>query len=286
MNFLKRITTIALLINIHAAWAKVEAVIGSVPLKQNDNISIMPTMRNSEILISREQYVISYNKTHRAPNWVSWKVESNQLGSVTRTNRFQADQELEKYLASHGDGHAVLPSDYKDSCFDRGHQVPSGDRTDTESNNEMTFEMSNMIPQTPYLNRVIWEHLESYTRTLVTDQGKKAYIIAGPIYDEDFGNIGPNQDIPVPSKDFKIIFILDADQSASDIDASTPYIAVVMPNVLKNGQKPVANTPNCGGSMRESTGGGRDDWRQYQTTIKDIESLSGIHFKEVGLKGA
>lgn len=283
MNFLKSITLIFVVINVNAAWARVEAVIGSVPLKQNDNISIMPTMRNSEIIISREQYVISYSKTHRAPNWVSWKIDADQLGSVTRTNKFKEDHDLDNYLSSHGGGHAVLPSDYKDSCFDRGHQIPSGDRTDTEANNEMTFEMSNMIPQTPYLNRVIWEHLESYTRTLVTDQGKKIYVIAGPIYDEDFGSIGPNQDIPVPSKDFKIIFILNSNQDASDIDRSTPHIAVIMPNLLKNGQKPIANTPNCGGSMKEASGGGHDDWRQYQTTIKDIEEQAGINFKDVAL---
>jgi endonuclease G, mitochondrial len=284
MNLLKGtfVTTLAFLIQTNSAWARVEAVIGSLPLKQNDNLAMtMPTTKNSEILISREQYLISYNKERRAPNWVAWKLETSQLGKVSRSNKFQQDPDLEEYLNSHEEGHAVQPTDYRNSCFDRGHQCPSGDRTDTEADNEPTFEMSNMIPQTPYLNRVIWEHLENYTRSLVLEQGKKVYVIAGPIYDEDFGSIGPDQDIPVPSKDFKIVFILDADQSANDITSSTPYIAVIMPNILKNGQKPVANTKNCGGSEKESSGGTSDDWKQYQTTLKDIESASGITFKGI-----
>lgn len=276
MNFRTPFAAILLFTSFNFAWAKVDAVIGSVPLKQNDNVSILPTTRNSEILISRKQYLISYNQTRRAPNYVEWKVEADQLGRVKRTNRFQEDPDLEDYLSRHDGGHAVIPSDYKDSCFDRGHQVPSGDRTDTEENNATTFDMSNMLPQTPHLNRVIWEHLETYTRKLVSEQGKKVYIIAGPIYDADFGAIGPRKDIPVPSKNFKIVFILNENQNASDIDNSTPYIAVIMPNTLQNGQKPVANTPNCGGGMREGSGGSRDDWQQYKTTIQDIEQQAGI----------
>jgi endonuclease G, mitochondrial len=259
------------------AWANVEGVIGT-PINQNQNLAVaLPETINSEILISRDQYLISYNKNRRAPNWVAWKLEASQIGSSGRSNKFAEDMELEKYLTKSGGGfHAVLPTDFSKSCFDRGHQIPSGDRTDTATDNDATFMMSNMIPQTPYLNRVIWEHLENYTRELVQKQGKHVYVFAGPIYDKDFGKVGANKDIPVPSKDFKIIYVLNANQTAADINANTVTIAVIMPNTLSDGSVQVPYDPGCKGI--KDAGVNSDDWKQYQTTLSDIESKSGIRF--------
>ena len=65
------------------AFAKIESVIGPVALKDNLNIAgSVPASDLSEIIISREQYVISYNKTRRSPNWVAWKLEANQIGTT------------------------------------------------------------------------------------------------------------------------------------------------------------------------------------------------------------
>jgi len=260
------------------AAAKIETVIGSVALQSNDNLAgILPTTSQSEIIISRPQYVISYNKDRRTPNWVAWKLEADQLGTVGRSNNFMQDPDLETYLGRSGQ-HAVDPDEYKNSCFDRGHQIPSGDRTDSAANNEATFMMSNMIPQTAYLNRVIWEHLEQYTRDLVRKQNKKVYVIAGPVYDENFGAIGPHQDIQVPSKDFKIIIVLDANQTAADITTSTPVIAVIMPNTTKDGSKPaILKSQACGNDESvDAVDADTNDWQQYETTVAQIESISGI----------
>lgn len=263
-------------VSASSALAKIEAVLGSVSLKSNPNIASLPTTNESEIILSRDQYVISYNKNHRSPNWVSWKLEASDLGNSGRTNKFSQDSDLETYLAKKGQNHAVTPEEYAGSCFDRGHQIPSADRTDNREDNQATFMMSNMIPQTPYLNRVIWEHLENYERTLVRS-GKKLYIVAGPIFDTDFGSIGPNSDILVPSKDFKVIFILDSNQTAADITANTPTIAVVMPNTLEDGSASPIDTKSCP-SFSSPKSGNMNDWEQYKTSISDVEQLSGISF--------
>ncbi len=260
------------------AQAKVETVLG-LPVEQNDNLAMKaPESSLPEIILSRDQYILSYNKERRSPNWVAWKLESEQIGSSGRSNNFTMDMELENYLEqSSAAKHAVDATDYKGSCYDRGHQIPSADRTDTQTNNEPTFLMSNMIPQTAYLNRVIWEHLEQYSRDLVQKQGKKLYIIAGPIYDQDFGKIGPQKDIPVPSKDFKVIFILEANQTAKDITATTPTIAVIMPNILQDGSTPVSNAQGLCKPLSVKTTD-RTDWQKYKTTVTEIENVSGLHF--------
>ena len=259
------------------ASAKVEIILGNTPLGTNPNIAFkIPSTEASEIIISRDQYIISYNKFQRLPNWVAWKLEADQIGNSGRSNNFIQDPDLENYLKqTQSNGHAVDPNEYKGSCFDRGHQVPSADRTDDMQNNQMTFLMSNMTPQTPYLNRVIWEHLEQYTRDLVQKQGKKVYIIAGPIYDQNFGKIGPNNDIAVPSKNFKVIVVLEANQTPQDINNQTPIISVIMPNTLQDGSNPIADkTQLC----KPLNPGPLDvnDWTKYITNLAQVERLSGL----------
>ncbi len=278
MNALKRnlLLLILPLLVFDVAAAKIEVVLGS-PLSKNLNLpGTIPDASSSEIVISRDQYVLSYNKERRSPNWVAWKLEASQMGSAGRTNDFQPDADLQGYLQqSHSSYLAVDPSEFSGSCYDRGHQIPSADRTDTVDNNRVTFLMSNMIPQTPYLNRVVWEHLEQYTRNMVKQENKKVYVIAGPIYDKDFGKIGPNKDIPVPSKDFKIIIALDANQTFKDITKDTPIIAVIMPNTLKDGSV-ISDGPKTSCPVFAAGIEVIDDWKSYLSTVGEIEAATGL----------
>jgi endonuclease G len=264
---------------VSVSLAKVETVLGNVNLKKNPNIAINPpTTSESEIIISRDQYVISYNKNRRNPNWVAWRVDDTELGNVGRTNNFVTDSDLEKYLKNGKTSqHAVKPTEYFGSCYDRGHQTPSADRSETAQDNEATFVMSNMLPQTPYLNRVVWMHLEQYTRDLVRKEGKIAYVVAGPIYDQDFGMIGPKNDIKVPSKNFKVILLLEHGQTPADINDKTEVIAVVMPNLLEDGSRPDKDKDAlCKSSEEDQRGGRSNDWEQYKSTLADVQKLSGV----------
>lgn len=260
-------------------------VIGGVNLESNPNFIGKLPEGKTDVLISRQQYIISYNRSRRLMNWAMWKIDSSDLGHVGRSNNFIQDQELENYLSKYNE-HAVTPQDYYASCFDRGHQVPSADRDNSTDNNQFTFYMSNMIPQTAYLNRVIWEHLESYIRDVVKNQNKKVYIVAGPIFDDNFGTIGVNHDVPVPSKDFKMVYIVNPDQSPASIDLAKPDIAVVMPNVLKDGKNPAQDHEElCANSKASDLAKNKsvssvdvNDWKEYQTNEREIETLSGFHF--------
>ncbi|MBC7465857.1 MAG: DNA/RNA non-specific endonuclease [Bdellovibrio sp.] len=264
-----------------AAFARVDAVLGPLKLEDNPNLVLLaPISDHPEIMLSRPQYVISYNKERRAPNWVSWRLQLSDLGRVTRSNDFSADADLDQYFSQtlKSNDQAVVTSDYSGSCFTRGHQAPSGDRTDSVPDNQTTFFMSNMIPQTSYLNSVIWQHLEEYTRDLVQTENKTLFIIDGPIYDQDYGSIGPKNDIKIPSKNFKVVVILDANQTAADITNKTEMIAVIMPNILEDGRPPIRTPDNktCSGFQITNKNVSKDDWKQYITTVADIEKQSGI----------
>ncbi len=256
-----------------------QAVIGNIPLQKNPNLAgIVPrnTMKVPEVFISRPEYVISYNRTHREMNWVSWQLTPSSMGSSGRSGSFATDPELEKYLSTFSE-HAVGPTDYRGTCYDRGHQVPSGDRTASVQENSDVFYMSNMIPQTAYLNKGSWEKLESFVRSKVVTESKKAYIIAGPIFDENFGATGPQHDILVPSKNFKIIVFLKANQTVADITEKTESIAVIMPNRLASGKNPMDDQDEL---CKEATKGAPTNatWQSFKTTIAEVERQSGFKF--------
>ena len=262
------------------SFAKIEAIIGSVDLEKNPNLALIPHLENeNEIIISRSQYLISYNKERRSPNWVSWKLEASDLGDVERKNIFIPDYYLQNYLEKYGGGATpVSTSEFTGTCFNRGHQVPSKDRTDTKENNQKTFITANIIPQTAFLNQIIWDKLEDYSRQLVK-QGKKLFIIAGPVYDEDFGMIGPQKNIPIPSKNFKVIFILDMNQNASDINKNSEVIAVMMPNILSDGNKPT-NGKACETNRQSFQRAlSVEKWEKYKVPLSDIENSVGFKLK-------
>lgn len=256
-----------------------QTYIGDVPVEQNINLpGQLPrnTMKVPEILISRSEYVISYNRQHREMNWATWLITSSSIGHSGRSGSFAVDPDLEKYLTTFSE-HAVGPTDYRNSCFDRGHQVPSGDRTSSAQENIEVFLMSNMIPQTAYLNKGAWEELEFYIRTKVITESKKAYVIAGPIFDENFGAIGPNHDIIVPSKNFKIVVFLKSNETIADINENTESVAVIMPNTLASGKIPQDDQKEL---CDEAKNGAptKAGWQNFKTTISEVERISGFKF--------
>jgi len=244
--------------------------------KQNPNIELgfpRDTSGHAEIILSRKQYVISWNYQTRNPNWAAWKLQVEDFGKAERSS-FKVDPDLKNYLADQQLTEAVSTKEYTGSCFDRGHTVPSADRNSSPEDNQPTFYMSNITPQTSFLNQRAWAHLENYERDLVRG-GKILYIYSGPIYETDRGAIGTNSDIKIPSKFFKIIV-------ASESGKKDELIAVIMPNKTSADTWPDEDRKTlCDDSKRLPSGLSKlDDWEDYQTTLEDVEAQSGFKFLE------
>src|SRR5262249_55631242 len=95
----------------------------------------------NNFLSGKSGYVVSYNRSRKVPNWVSWELNTSYLGSVTRQDDFRPD---DTFPAS--EPQAAL-ADYSGSGYDRGHMCPSADRTLTVAANSQTFFLTNMVPQ-------------------------------------------------------------------------------------------------------------------------------------------
>ncbi len=202
----------------------------------------------SNYLMEKTEYALSYNANLGTANWVSWQLNQSWLGSSDRQNNFRPDSSLPDNF------YQVTVKDYANTGYDRGHIVPSGDRTRTLEENSATFLMVNMLPQAPDLNREVWRELELESRRLV-DQGKELYIVAGP-----HGKIKTiaNGKITVPKYNWKVLLILDPPGSnPKNVTAQTKTIAVWMPN---------------DDSVK------RTSWKNYIVTVDDVEAKTGYDF--------
>src|SRR4051794_19626790 len=115
---------------------------------------------------------------------------------------------------------------------------PSGDRTSTKEDNQATFSMTNMVPQSPNNNRKTWEKLETYCRRLVR-RGSELYIIAGPAGRGGRGEKGYKTFIKarqgkilVPSKTWKVMLVLpEGVTNPKQVTTEARVIAVIVPNI-------------------------------------------------------
>ena len=204
-------------------------------------------------LLKRPQYALSYSRDRGTPNWVSWHVNKDWLGNAPRQNDFKADPALpEKW-------YRVTSRSYTGSGFDRGHNVPSADRTRSEADNSAVFLMSNIIPQAPDHNQITWAFLEDFTRNQV-HAGNEVYVIMGSYGTGGAGSKGPAQTIDqgritVPARIWKVLVILpEGENDLRRITPSTRVIAVDTPN-----DDTIKNT----------------NWGAYRTSIDAIEKATG-----------
>ena len=197
-------------------------------------------------------YIESYNRDKGEPNWVSWYVGDTSLGAIDRSNDFRPDSSLP------AGWFIVQANAYSGSGFDRGHNCPSGDRTNTTAANESTFLMDNMIPQAPNNNEHTWANLEDYGRTLVK-AGNEIFVVMGSYGAGGTGSKGTLSTVDtgkvvVPSNIWKVIVVLPkGNNDLTRITTTTRVIAVNTPNI---------NTLSS-------------DWTQFICTVKDIENATG-----------
>ncbi|MBJ6142242.1 DNA/RNA non-specific endonuclease [Hymenobacter sp. BT559] len=204
-------------------------------------------------LLSKPQYALSYNRDQGKPNWVSWHLDGDDLGSAARQDDFRADESLP------ADWYRVKTSDYSGYGFDRGHNCPSADRTASEDDNSATFLMTNMMPQAPQNNQRTWADLEEYCRTLVR-AGNELYIICGSYGRGGTGSEGyyttiASGRVTVPARCWKVVVVLPAGTNdLGRVTSSTRVIAV--------------NTPN---NVNVNAA-----WGGYRTSVDAIEKATGL----------
>jgi endonuclease G len=184
---------------------------------------------------------------------VSWNVNKHDIGETDREARFHPDPELPSTF------YHVQHNDYNSSGFDRGHMCPSKDRSDNHDNNKVTFNTTNIVPQSPKCNQRCWKKFEDDCRRMTRD-GSELYIVAGPYGEGGEGlegekkTIGKTQSITVPAAVWKVVMVLPNKDAMPT--QSTRTFAVWMPNDQKVS----------------------DNWKPYAVSIAEVEKRTGYKF--------
>jgi len=221
----------------------------------NPSGAVNDTLQPNNYLMEKGEFSLSYNRDRGTPNWVSWHLTDEWVGTLSRVDTFRADPAVSP------DWYRVTHVDYQNSGFDRGHMVPNADR-DKETSipiNQATFLMSNMIPQAPDNNQGPWADLENDLRALLPSN--ELYIVAGGSGTGGTGSNGfattiANGNVTVPSQTWKCALVLPklSGDDVARVTAATRTICVIMPNIqgIRN-----------------------DDWHIYLTSVDAVEALSG-----------
>ncbi len=200
-------------------------------------------------------YKLGYSSSRGIPIWVSWHLQSSDVGSTPRQDDFRPDNLPASY-------YAVTSSSYNSSGFDRGHNTPSADRTSSIAANSSTFLMTNIIPQAPNLNQGPWEGMEDYIRNTVVGSSNEAFIIMGNYGTGGKGtslstvNTIDNGNVTVPSNVWKVVIAIPkGNNDSSRINSTATVIAVDMPN-----DQTLYTTSN------------KTAWRNYTLTVRELET--------------
>ena len=189
----------------------------------NPSGAIADTNNHDHYLIQRTVEAIDYSDNLGEPNWASWDLTASDIGTNSRSS-FVTDTNLPPNFTRYG------TSIYNNAGWDRGHLCPSKDRTDTSTNNDLVFFMSNVLPQSGVNNSGVWLQFENYCRDLVqsTNNYELLLICGGSGYGSARLTNGPF----IPDFTWKIAVVLPpgTNSATNRITVTNRVIAVKIPN--------------------------------------------------------
>ena len=152
-------------------------------------------------ILESEGFCLSYSETRKNPLWVYYrlfKVENPISGK--RPSKFKID------LRSPS---RVRHEDFTNSGYDRGHMAPNyaiATRYGPSAQRE-TFVMTNIVPQTPNLNRKLWKKLEQKVAKEWANDLDEVWVITGPIFNNDEKRLGSRLEsgVEIPDAFYKMI---------------------------------------------------------------------------------
>ncbi len=209
---------------------------------------------SDDFIVRRAQYTASYNRNRGTPNWVSYDLEATHFGAEDRCECFTFDPDLPATFTHFTTADYTGAGDSAGFGIDRGHLARSFDRTSGSLDNATTFFFSNIVPQASDLNQGPWAAMENELGDSARFGNKEVYIIAGVA--GDIGTVKHQGIITIPASTWKVALFLPRDHGLADVHSyrDLEAVAVIMPN-----RPGIRNV----------------DWHTYETTIDQVEALSG-----------
>lgn len=181
-----------------------EATEVSIPYEMPDSVVRIcmpkPLEGISEQVIRKKNYIVSYNKDTKIPNWVAWHLTAEHVdGTIRRFGGYVEDEEVPPPRAT--------KEDYKNTEWTHGHMCPAADcKWDSTVMLESNL-LTNICPQHSNLNTGLWNKIEQDCRRWTKKYGD-VYIVCGPLLlNKEHELIGENR-VVVPEAFFKVVICL------------------------------------------------------------------------------
>ena len=187
----------------------------------------------------RNAYTNAFDRNFRIPFLVTYMITPEFLDNPKRESRFK------KFNRDPDETNPVVTGDYTNSGYARGHLVPfavsGGDRDGdgivanldpnlSDPDDEVTvFEINYMSNITPQNQKCfngaggVWFKLERKLQKKVEDSGNTAWVAIGALLDISPEMIGPDQDIAVPTKFFKLFLMADDSEQLKSVAFLFPH---------------------------------------------------------------
>lgn len=157
----------------------------------------MPAIRNSDVVLVYNGFVVNYNTERLIPNWVAYELTAEEVaGDVPRAKGFSMDLDYKDRQA--------MREDYSNTGWDKGHMAPSADMKWSQTAMNESFYLTNICPQNHTLNGREWHTLEKNIRDWAVKFGN-VWVVCGPyVHANKYGTIGERQ-VVVPDGFFKAV---------------------------------------------------------------------------------
>lgn len=190
-------------------------------------------------------YSFSYNEPYLVSDWVAYPLYADM--SKDRVDREDSEWVKDPFLSKQCD---VTTGSYPDVNYDRGHQIPSRDRSGGAMTNQHTFYCSNVTPQLHDFNGGIWKNLEEAVRTW-SASADTMYVVTGCVVDSNCPTVQDRakQAVAIPKAYYKALL----HRKGSTYKAAGVYLEHT--NAIAGG-----------------------NYKDYEITLKELEKKTGMTF--------
>lgn len=197
-------------------------------------------------VLRNEGFMLGYSEWRMNPLWVTYRLEAVTPGaSGSRPSRFSADtRTLPFWQVSH--------DDYTHSGYDRGHLAPNYAIAKVHGREAQlqTFLMTNISPQTPDLNRQLWQRLEESAMDHFAPLKGETWVITGPVFGDAVERLSSSWKVQIPEAFYKIFI------APPKGDRPLKVLAFLMPQSVR----------------------GNEPLDQFLVSVREIEALTGLDF--------
>lgn len=121
-------------------------------------LMLFPVLLSGQI--NYQDFTLFYNEDLNIAEFASYRLTREMVEGAGQHKRVSFRKE-----------NGVSPRKYIRSGYDRGHLFPAGNASYDSIRIRETFDMANIIPQLPDLNRGIWKITEEFERSLALHYG-------------------------------------------------------------------------------------------------------------------